>query len=75
MSYFQLFVPSIETTCYSWFLKQSILNLSPIFITGVTGTGKTIIISKTLEKMKNEGVISTLMNTFSAKTGALATQN
>ena len=47
--------------------------LSPIFITGTTGTGKTIIISKTLEKMKAEGAIEILQSTFSSKTGALAT--
>jgi len=43
LSYFQLIVPTRDTVCYSWFLEKSVVLLQPVFLTGMTGTGKTII--------------------------------
>jgi len=45
-----------------------------MYFTGVTGTGKTIIINDTLKKMKAEGLIVPLSLTFSAKTGSKQVQ-
>lgn len=73
MSYFQLVVPTRDTVCYSWFLEQNIQLLVPIYITGATGTGKSIIVNKLLDKMQSENTISSLSITFSAKTSAIAT--
>ncbi|EGR30170.1 hypothetical protein IMG5_139330 [Ichthyophthirius multifiliis] len=73
-SYFSLVVPTTDTVCYSWFLEKSITLLQPVFITGMTGTGKTIIINSTLNQMKEQNLISTCEMTFSAKTSAKATQ-
>ena len=74
VSYFDLVVPTNETVCYSWLLEHYIRGLLPVFMTGVTGTGKTIILSSTLEKLKNEGSISSLQVTFSAQTSAKSIQ-
>ena len=74
LSYFDLVVQTNETVCYSWLLEHYIRGLLPVFMTGVTGTGKTIIISSTLEKLKSDGSISSLMVTFSAQTSAKSTQ-
>ncbi|EGR31243.1 hypothetical protein IMG5_115030 [Ichthyophthirius multifiliis] len=74
MSYFQLVVPTSDTTCYSWFLDKYISLLLPVFLTGMTGTGKTNIVNSTLNQMKEQNFIATCELTFSAKTGSLATQ-
>ena len=54
MSFFDIVVPTKDTACFSWFLDKNIKLLNPIFITGTTGTGKTIIVNTTLEKLKHE---------------------
>ena len=51
-NYFDLIVPTKDTVRYSWFLQNSIKILHSMFFTGVTGTGKTIIIGQTLESMQ-----------------------
>ena len=42
--FFELIVPTLDTVRYSWLLRNSLLTNSPIFFTGVTGIGKSIII-------------------------------
>ncbi|KAL4466850.1 hypothetical protein ABPG74_010447 [Tetrahymena malaccensis] len=74
MSYFQLVVPTTDTVCYSWFLDKNIQLLHPIFLTGLTGTGKTIITSSTLNTLKDQNTVATCELTFSAKTSSLSTQ-
>lgn len=74
MSYFDLVVPTKDTVCYSWFIEKSVLLLFPLYVTGTTGTGKTIIANSTIKKMTDEGIIASLAMTFSAKTAALPTQ-
>lgn len=73
MSYFDLVVPTKDTVCYSWFIEKSVLLLFPLYVTGTTGTGKTIIANSTIKKMTDEGIIASLAMTFSAKTAALPT--
>lgn len=46
-------VPTKDTVSFGWFLEKSINMLQPIFLTGVTGTGKTLIIANTLDKMSS----------------------
>jgi len=59
ISYFDLVVPTKITVCYSWFIEKSIKLLQPIFLSGMTGTGKTLICQKVLSKLKEEGQIIT----------------
>jgi dynein heavy chain len=49
LSYFQLIVPTKSTVCYNYFVTKFIDIKSHIFITGVTGTGKTIMSENTLQ--------------------------
>lgn len=50
------------------------LLLKPMFLTGVTGVGKTISTMNIIKKMKEEGKITSLDVTFSAETSSLSTQ-
>ncbi len=45
----------------------------PVFLTGLTGTGKTSVIANTLSKLKDTNLYSTLEMTFSAKTSSYST--
>jgi len=51
-NYFELIVPTKDTTRYAWFLENSIDILNSVFFTGITGVGKTIIMEQTIEKLK-----------------------
>jgi len=53
-SYFELVVPTKDTVRFSWLLKLNILNANPIFFTGVTGVGKSIITQSTIQEIKND---------------------
>jgi len=50
-SFFELFVPTIETVKYETMITNAIKAENSIFITGITGTGKTMIINNTLAKL------------------------
>ena len=43
MNYYDMYVQTVETVQYSWFLKRFIMGLESILIMGVTGAGKTLI--------------------------------
>ena len=47
-SYFELVVPTKDTVRFSWLLKMQILNGNPVFLTGITGVGKSIIATNTI---------------------------
>ena len=51
-NYFELIVPTKDTTRYAWFLESSIDILNSVFFTGITGVGKTIIMEETIERLK-----------------------
>ncbi|CAK72703.1 unnamed protein product (macronuclear) [Paramecium tetraurelia] len=74
MSYFDMIVETPETVAYGWFLEQAISTNCPIFITGVTGTGKTIIINSSIQNLRDGGLIALMQMTFSAKTSSQTTQ-
>lgn len=73
MSYFDMVVPTKETVTFSWFIDQAVNATYPVFITGQSGTGKTIMVNSAIEKLRENGLISLLQMTFSAKTSALTT--
>jgi dynein heavy chain len=74
MSYFDMVVQTKDTVCYSWFIQRFIDILDPVYITGITGTGKTVVINSTLKHLVANGKIAHLSITFSAQTPAMATQ-
>ncbi|CAK92427.1 unnamed protein product (macronuclear) [Paramecium tetraurelia] len=74
MSYFDMVVQTKETVAHGWFLEQAVNTNCPMFITGVTGTGKTIMVNSTVEKLRDDGLIALMQITFSAKTASFTTQ-
>ena len=47
----------------------------PVFVTGMTGVGKSMVISKTLSNMQQEKDVVPIALNFSAQTGSLRTQS
>ena len=81
LPYSQIMVPTVDTRRFSFVITSLIRVMKPIFLTGLTGTGKTVVIQnllKSLEPMPYEdpngmGVLSVLIN-FSAQTLSRVTQ-
>jgi len=79
MPYFQMVVPTVDTVRYSYLMSTLITVDKPVFITGVTGTGKTIAVHELLDSLAppkeegGQGLLSVNIN-FSAQTNSLITQ-
>ena len=77
--YFSLVVPTTDTCRFSYIMKSLISVDKPCFITGVTGTGKTVAVQTLLNDLQpmpyegGMGVIPVFMN-FSAQTQSIVTQ-
>jgi dynein heavy chain len=71
-SYFELVVPTSNLMCYSYLIEKYIDIKSHIFLTGVSGSGKTVIAESTLRKL-NETVLDIRMS-FSSQTSSQAVQ-
>jgi len=80
--YFQLLVPNVDTTRYSYIIRRLMTRDRPVFLTGVTGTGKTSVISDTLSRceafpqddpVNGMGVMQIFIN-FSAQTNSTVVQ-
>jgi dynein heavy chain, axonemal len=79
MPYFQMVVPTVDTVRFSYLMSTCIAVDKPVFVTGVTGTGKTIVVQTLLKGLappKEEGGQNVLgVNiSFSAQTNSLITQ-
>jgi dynein heavy chain len=75
MSYLEIVVPTNDTVRFSYLLKHQIYVQKPIFITGETGVGKSVVIADTLNQMKENDNIFPVYLTFSAQTSSIQTQN
>ncbi|CAM9594527.1 unnamed protein product [Heterosigma akashiwo] len=79
LSYFELMVPTADTVRFSAVARRMITMDKPVFVTGVSGTGKTVLMQKLLqscEPLPDEGglgVVPIFIN-FSAQTASLTTQ-
>lgn len=77
--YFSLMVPTTDTCRFSYIMKSLITVDKPCFITGVTGTGKTVAVQNLLNSLQpmpyegGMGVIPVFMN-FSAQTQSIVAQ-
>ena len=77
--YFSLMVPTTDTCRFSYIMKSLITVDKPCFITGVTGTGKTVAVQSLLNSLQpmpydgGMGIIPVFMN-FSAQTRSDVTQ-
>ena len=74
-SYFKLLVPTVDTVRFQQLLKYSISIQKPIFITGNTGVGKSVIIYDSLIAFKDTERIAPIFIAFSAQTSSYQTQN
>ncbi len=67
-SYFELVVPTSSLMCYSFLIEQYIDIKAHIFLTGVSGSGKTVIAESTLRKLQ-ESVLDVKLS-FSSQTSS-----
>ncbi|CAM9165960.1 unnamed protein product, partial [Chrysoparadoxa australica] len=78
-SYFQMVVPTVDTTRFSYLFSRLISQNKPAFVTGMTGTGKTVMVQallSQLEPLPEDGGLGLLPVTinFSAQTSSRVTQ-
>lgn len=77
--YFELMVPTTDTCRFSFVMKSLITLRKPVFVTGVTGTGKTVTVQNLLRLYQplqydgGLGIVPVFMN-FSAQTRSDVTQ-
>ena len=79
LPYFKMFVPTVDTVRFAYVLKAQVEQLTPVFFTGVTGTGKTVIIQNMVEEAsaleyQAGSRLTPILITFSAQSSALDTQ-
>ncbi len=77
--YFAMVVPTVDTVRYTHLLNLNLEQLNPVFLTGVTGTGKTVIVQDFLNAASadeyTDGVpVLPIVVNFSAQTSAMRTQ-
>eukprot|EP00928_Gymnodinium_smaydae_P068046 TRINITY_DN5109_c0_g4_i2.p1 TRINITY_DN5109_c0_g4~~TRINITY_DN5109_c0_g4_i2.p1 ORF type:complete len:3873 (+),score=1233.23 TRINITY_DN5109_c0_g4_i2:1305-11621(+) len=75
LSYFQLLVPNGDTIRSSYIIDKMMTRQYSVFLTGVSGVGKSVILANLLECMKVLSDVVPVFMTFSAQTKAIATQN
>ena len=68
MPYFNILVPTGETTCYDFMLKVLVENSTHVMIVGETGTGKSVLVQGFLARLPHEK--SAIQAAFSAQTAA-----
>jgi dynein heavy chain, axonemal len=73
--FFDLVVPTVDTTCYSHLMELMVRDRKPVYLTGVTGTGKSVMATTLvgeLQTSKEEGgaACGGLIINFSAKTSS-----
>lgn len=73
-AYFNLLVPTIDTVRYSFIMEWLLIHSKRIFVTGGTGTGKSVIVKTLLRSVQEPRMIDTIFLMFSAATDSLITQ-
>lgn len=73
-SYFDLMVPTQDTTKHNYILETLLAVERPIFFTGNSGVGKSAIIANLLSQQKEKGTLQPIVINMSAQTTSLRTQ-
>ncbi|XP_037937177.1 dynein heavy chain 6, axonemal [Teleopsis dalmanni] len=71
--YFDMQVPTIDTTKFGYVSELLFLRRFPVMYTGDTGFGKTVLAAKTLKKLSTGKIVPAFIN-FSAQTTSSRTQ-
>ncbi|XP_055843876.1 dynein axonemal heavy chain 6 [Episyrphus balteatus] len=71
--YFDMQVPTVDTTKFGYICQLLFLRKFPVMITGDTGVGKTVLAMATLKKLAKRNFVPVLLN-FSAQTSSIRTQ-
>ena len=80
LPYFQILVPTVTSLQLGFLLKQMLSVKKATFITGITGTGKSVLVQQLLTQLQppveegGMGVLPTIIG-FSAQTNAAITQS
>ena len=74
MAYFDIIVPTPDTIAYTQIISWLLDINKPVFVTGKTGVGKSIIVQNLLRNSKDSKKVDTVPLTFSAQTQSLLTQ-
>ncbi len=77
--YFAMVVPTVDTTRFTYLLTTHLRQLNPVFLTGVTGTGKTVVAQDFINKAsaadyKGGVIVTPILINFSARTSSQDTQ-
>ena len=73
--FFDLVVPTVDTTCYSHLMELMVRDRKPVYLTGVTGTGKSVMATTLVDQLQipidqgGAGCAGIVIN-FSAKTSS-----
>ena len=73
LPYFQLVVPTVDTTRYSFLLEVLLEVEKSVLFTGLTGVGKTAIVTNLFTQLSQKSLLPLFVN-FSAQTSAIDTQ-
>ena len=73
-SYFSLLVPTVDTQRSAYCLELLLEKEKPIFFTGITGVGKSVIILNLLSSIQESKNINPVFLNFSAQTSSIRTQ-
>ncbi|XP_058822007.1 dynein axonemal heavy chain 6 [Topomyia yanbarensis] len=73
IAYFDLLVPTLDTTKYGFVAEMLFKNQYPVLFTGDTGVGKSVLARNILTKLMKENVIPIFVN-FSAQSESARTQ-
>ena len=74
VAFFELMVPTDDTYKHSHCMEILLSKEKPIFLTGLTGVGKSVIVMNTLQRLQEERDIMPILINFSAQTSSLRTQ-
>lgn len=73
-AYFNLLVPTLDTTRFSYVVEYLLNQKKHVYVTGASGIGKSVIVSGKLASVKEKRAIDHFQLIFSAQTSSYITQ-
>ncbi|KAJ8943600.1 hypothetical protein NQ318_006602 [Aromia moschata] len=74
LPFFEMLVPTIDTVRFGYIMERLIYVNHPVFLTGDTGVGKSVIAKDVLNTLSKSGLFVSATLNFSAQTSSLNTQ-